>query len=110
MNQTIVGQVREEVAGLKSALLEPGMPGIAEHIFSVEKAASLLPGLERPSNADERAAMRAELELLRNELRRLDDLSRSGQDFCRVFGANESYSPDGTFAETGALGSIVVRG
>ena len=114
MNQTIVGQVREEIAGLKSALLEPGMPEVADHIFSLEKAAGHLLTFERPENPEERAAMRTELEMLRNELKRVDDLSRTGEDFCRewgqTLGVGGDYTADGTPSEIDAVGSIVLRG
>jgi hypothetical protein len=81
-----------------------------DHIFSVESTAGGLLSIERPESADERAAMRAELELLRNELKRLDDLTRSGGELLRYSGSNTGYTSDGAAAQTELTGSIVVRG
>ncbi len=88
--------------------------GVADHIFSVENAAGQLLTLEAPGSPEERDAMRAEMELLRNELKRLDDLSRTGEELCRGWerslGMGGSYTSGGTFAAIEATGSIVVRG
>ncbi len=112
--QEIIQEVREEVAGLRSAILSPGMLDVADHIFSVETAAGKLLEMETPGNSEERAAMRAEMELLRNELKRLDDLSRTGAEYCRgwerTLGMGDTYTSDGLSVGTESLGSIVIRG
>lgn len=114
MEQTTIREVREELAGLKSALVSPGMPEVTEHIYSVEKAAGQMLDLHAPHDDEERAAMRAELELLRNELRRLDEVSRTGLEYCRgwgrTLGADGGYTPGGTLVEVETMGSMVVRG
>lgn len=114
MTQTTIHEVREELAGLKAALVAPGMSEVAQHIYSVEKAAGQMLDLQAPHDETERAAMRAELELLRNELRRLDDVSREGLAYChdwsRTLGADGGYTPGGTLVEIEAMGSVVVRG
>ena len=110
----MIQEVREEVAGLRSAILSPGMMDVADHIFSVETAAGKLMGIEAPESPEERAAMRLEMELLRNELKRLDDLSRTGAEYCRGWerslGLGDTYTADGSSVGTEAIGSIVIRG
>lgn len=114
MSQNLIHEVREELAGLKSALMAPGMPEVADRIYAVEKTAGHMLDIQPPRNEEDRAAMQAELELLRNELQRLDEVSRVGLGYCRdwsrALGADGGYTPGGTLVEVEAMGSMVVRG
>ena len=105
MTPSSIASVRELVAQSRAALLEPGAD-LTGPILGLELAVYHMRELEGsvPADSSERALLQTDLENLRLELRRVERLARSGEDFWRGWGRLLGLEPG--YTQAGVLAPL----
>jgi hypothetical protein len=108
MMHSDIRKAHERVAALRDVLFTGGPAEIEQCLPGLEEAAAVLRGLEPASS------IRADLELLRNELTRAAGLIEHGEQLWRgwagILGSAAGYTAAGEPAPLAASGQLLMRG
>ena len=117
MTRSDIRKIRDDVSGMCAALTAPDPGEIAAQLVGLEAALRQMDAWQatcgEPTEED-RELLRAELEALRQDLKRTELLVRNGEEFwrgwARLLGMDTGYTPSGMPAMAEATSRVKVEG